>query len=39
VTINYIKNGEVYEQTFVSLKALYERVVINNETVLLEASE
>lgn len=39
VTINYIKNGEVYEQTFASLKALYERVVINNETVLLEASE
>ena len=39
VKINYIKDGEVYEQTFSSLKSLYDRIVLNGESIHLEVTE
>lgn len=36
VKLAYISGGKVYEATFSSLKALYDSVVVNGETVLLK---
>ena len=36
VKLAYISGGKVYEATFSGLKALYDSVVVNGETVLLK---
>ena len=36
VKLAYIRGGKVYEATLSSLKALYDSVVVNGETVLLK---